>query len=544
PSKLFEQLKERILLKKIKVDFRTIVKLIEGYVRDLNSIIYQIKAEELITEVVDKLDLFSSIGEIKDKETAKRQVINLASYLLFNQLLFYHIYRRKADSKRLLELEEIENIRDLQKYFDEITNIDYQSIYRINILAHIPNKEVVINTLNEVIKAIKLLRAEHITHDLAGRFFHDLIPFEVRKVLAAFYTHPIAAEILAGLTIDSYDEMVIDPACGSGTLLVAAYRRKQELYQKLYGYKDLRKMHKKFIENDLTGIDIMPFAAHITTINLTMQNIEQETNVVRIGTKDSLDFAKSLKTMEFTKKGLRITPYTETIQETLFGISEQKIKKEGAIAPEGKGIQFYLKPVDVVIMNPPFSDREKMPEEMREKLKKNPLGNICGHQVNLWGYFLALADLLLKPGGKIGAVIPINIARGKATEKIRKFLLENYHIKYIVKPVGDIAFSEGAAFRDVLLIAEKRKPKKDDVTKIVFLKKSIRTSNIEDIECLISLIRREESFVNENLEIRSIRHEDLLSFKDNLMPVLSQGMKIGIDLFEKIKNSDKLIKIR
>jgi len=544
PLKLFEQLKKRILLKKIKVDFRTIVKLIEGYVRDLNSIIYQIKAEKLITEVVDKLDLFSSIGEIKNKETAKRQVINLASYLLFNQLLFYHIYRRKADSKRLPELEEIENIRNLQKYFDEITNIDYQSIYRINILAHIPNKEVVINTLNEVIKAIKLLRAEHITHDLAGRFFHDLIPFEVRKVLAAFYTHPIAAEILAGLTIDSYDEMVIDPACGSGTLLVAAYRRKQELYQKLYGYKDLRKMHKKFIENDLTGIDIMPFAAHITTINLTMQNIEQETNVVRIGTKDSLDFAKSLKTMEFTKKGLRITPYTETIQETLFGISEQKIKKEGAIAPEGKGIQFYLKPVDVVIMNPPFSDREKMPEEMREKLKKNPLGNICGHQVNLWGYFLALADLLLKPGGKIGAVIPINIARGKATEKIRKFLLENYHIKYIVKPVGDIAFSEGAAFRDVLLIAEKRKPKKDDVTKIVFLKKSIRTSNIEDIECLISLIRREESFVNENLEIRSIRHEDLLSFKDNLMPVLSQGMKIGIDLFEKIKNSDKLIKIR
>jgi len=251
---------------------------------------------------VDKLDLFSSIGEIKDKETAKRQVINLASYLLFNQLLFYHIYKRKTSPEKLPELEEIKNVKDIQKYFDKITDIDYKSIYRVNILAHIPDNETVVAILNEVIKAIKLLRAEHITRDLAGRFFHDLIPFEVRKVLAAFYTHPVAAEILANLTIDYYDETVIDPACGSGTLLVAAYRRKQELYQLLYGYRDLKEMHKKFIENDLTGIDIMPFAAHITTINLTMQNIEQETNIVRICSKDSLELAKLLKTVDFIKK--------------------------------------------------------------------------------------------------------------------------------------------------------------------------------------------------------------------------------------------------
>jgi 23S rRNA G2445 N2-methylase RlmL len=110
------------------------------------------------------------------------------------------------------------------------------------------------------------------------RFFHDLIPFEVRKILAAFYTHPVAAEILADLTVGSWDEIVLDPACGSGTLLVSAYKRKMSLYQKLHGFKDLDAIHKKFLENDLTGIDIMPFAAHITTLNLATQDIEQETN--------------------------------------------------------------------------------------------------------------------------------------------------------------------------------------------------------------------------------------------------------------------------
>jgi hypothetical protein len=490
PAKVFEDLKERILHKKIDVDFKTVVNLIESYVRDLNSVVYQIKTEEVVAEVVDKLDLFSSIGEIKDKETAKKQVMNLASYLLFNQLLFYHIYKRKAQSSKLAELEEIGKVKDVQKYFDLITNIDYQSIYRVNILGHIPEKQVVLDTLNEVIKAIKLLRAEHVTHDLAGQFFHDLIPFEVRKVLAAFYTNPNAAEILAGLTIDSWNETVIDPACGSGTLLVSAYRRKQELYEKLHGYKDARKMHKKFIEEDLTGIDIMPFAAHISTINLATQNIEQTTNTVRIATLDSLEMADLLKSTEFKRKGIRISPYTTSIQLTLNEIYGQpkKINKKGAVSPEGKGSEFYIKPVDVVIMNPPFSDREKMPPEMRDKINENSLGDVCGSQVNLWGYFLALADSLLKPEGRIGVVIPVNIARGKATEKIRNFLLENYRIRYIVKATKDTAFSEGSQFRDVLLIAEKRKPNNNDLVGIVFLKKSIKEMSLEHAEDIIKKI--------------------------------------------------------
>ncbi len=552
PKQLFQKLKQQLFIKKVKIDFRTIVNLIENYVRDLNSIVYQIRTEELVAEVVDKLDLFSSIGEIKDKETAKKQVINLASFLLFNQLLFYHIYNKKTRSKKLPELNEIKSIKDLQKYFDKITSIDYYSIYRVNILGHIPDEPEVINMLNNIIKAIKLLRAEHITQDLAGRFFHDLIPFEVRKVLAAFYTHPIAAELLAGLTIDSWDETVIDPACGSGTLLVAAYRRKQQLYSSLYGYKGFRAMHKRFIENDLTGIDIMPFAAHITTINLTMQNIEQETNIVRISTKNSLDLSEVLKTSDFRKRGIKISPYTETIQQTLFGISEQKVKREGALSPEGKGGEFYLKPVDVVIMNPPFSDREKMPPEMREQLKKNPLGEICGHQVNLWGYFLALADLLLKPGGKIGAVIPINIARGKATEKIRKFLLENYHIRYIVKPVVDVAFSEGASFNDCLFIAEKSKEKsKSGITTFVFLKKSIRNLSMEEIERILQSIKKNYSQNKEictsDFDLALVESSKLLKFIDNMMPFFGvhsvKNLKILYDFLEAISNSNNSNKL-
>lgn len=519
---LFARLKEKLDRKEVSIDFNTVVNLINGYVRDLSQVVFNVVDVNLIDEVVSKLDLFSSIGEIKDIKTAQTQVMNLSSFLLFNQILFYHIFTKKNKSKPLPPLQEVSEPAEIQKYFDAITNIDYKAIYKVNILGHIPNYPDILKTVNDIILAIKSLRAEHITHDLAGRFFHDLIPFEVRKVLAAFYTHPNAADLLAELCISSYDDTVIDPACGSGTLLVASYKQKQNLYKKLHGFNKLSEMHKQFIEQEITGIDLMPFAAHISTINLTMQNIEQTTNEVRIATRDSLELASPLSNLNFNGE-IDIQALSETIQEDLFKIQvfEQRKIKKGALSPEGKGEGFKLHLNDVCIMNPPFSDREKMPKEMQDKLKANTRINVhSGNLVNLWGYFLVLGNMLLKENGILGAVIPINFARGKATEKIRDYIISNNTIKYLIKPVGDTAFSEGANFKDILLITEKRISSDSDFTKIVYIKRSIKNIGHHEIKKLVDLIRRESLYSDDVIDIYSISRKQLEDNTSNLMHIL------------------------
>lgn len=553
-SNVFSELKSRIENKNRKIDLQSVVSQIQTIVSDLNVITNYVKKEDLATEVVEKLDLFTAIGEIKDKKVAERQVSTLSSYLLFNQLLFYRIYQKKNPDLKLDELEKIGKIRDLQGYFKKITDIDYESIYKPNILGHIDDNDLIVDTLNRAIEAINLIKAEFITHDLAGRFFHDLIPFEVRKILAAYYTHPNSADLLAGLTIGSWDDTIMDPACGSGTLLIASYATKLDSYKKAHGYENFEQLHKRFIENDITGSDLMPFASHLTTINLAMQEIDQKTNVVRIASMDSLNLASTLKSSAFLKgKGLEIKGFERTAQMTLEGQTAWE-KKEGAVSAGGRGAKFYLKPLDVVIMNPPFSDREKMPKEMRDRLNHNEtLNNLVGGQVNLWGSFIGLAHLLLKDDGRMGAVIPTNVARGKATQKVRDLLLKNYTCRFMIIPLKDTAFSEGANFSDILFIADKKKPENKDYTAIVSIKLSIKEMSAEDARRLMREMRDcYESRIEKNtdgFEITFMNAADLLKYSDNMMPLIgfrgkgNQQVISGFLDSVKQKAKGKLVKI-
>jgi type I restriction-modification system DNA methylase subunit len=83
-------------------------------------------------------------------------------------------------------------------------------------------------TLTRYLYAIQALKPEHVREELFGRIYQEGLPPETRKNLGTFFINPIAARLLAYLAIERYYEKVLDPACGSGTLLVSAYEAKMK----------------------------------------------------------------------------------------------------------------------------------------------------------------------------------------------------------------------------------------------------------------------------------------------------------------------------
>ena len=127
-------------------------------------------------------------------------------------------------------------------------------------------------------------------HDIAGRIFHRLL--NSRKFLATNYTNIPAAVLLAGLAFDRESEAwkevdwsspdalrklrIVDPACGSGTLLMAALQEILRLYRRSGGTASRQgDAVRAVLEQAIHGYDVIPAAIHLTAATLAMAEMRQ-----------------------------------------------------------------------------------------------------------------------------------------------------------------------------------------------------------------------------------------------------------------------------
>jgi len=540
-------------------EFEVTIKILKNKLKEISDALSQYydgpnALKELINVFGEDYELFLSMGEFGsiEKFTHKNKfvAIDIVSYLLLNQILFYHIYVSLNAHKKATppQIEEIGSMDELKSYFDRLNEIDYGPVYEIDVLSKIPSHSEIIKSINKTLKIIEILKPEKTRADLFGSLFHEILPERTRKVLSAFYTNSKASEILARLTIKNWDDTVIDPACGSGTLLVSAYKTKEELYE---GRDDV---HKFFVEENITGVDIMPFACHLASVNLSIQKITTITEMIRITRKNSLelpDIIKERKTVESSSKNLsrKIEPIKRS--QTVFEDFDDKRKKKKLKNEKEK--EFTITKSDIVLMNPPFCDRNKLPRRyVEEILSHKNLVERCGTRINLWGYFLALLDDVLSDNGRVGAIVPSSFLRGKETRKIRKKMLENYHIEYIIKPVGNIAFSKGAKFRDIAIILQRKKPRENDFTKVIFMKTKLEDISHSEAEQISNELRNllpTKEYTKRDYDCYSVKYSELLRHSDNLISLLwssnlknLKNIRHFLESLEK-KAGDKLTRI-
>jgi hypothetical protein len=422
------------------------------------------------------------------------QTRRMATTILANALVFHEsLASGEGDLYEVRTLEELRgkhggvNKGEVIEDWKRILKVNYWPIFDIarRILEVLPADtahpllERLVNTAGELV-------ANHMmqSHDLTGAVFQRLIAD--RKFLAAYYTHPASAALLVGLAInadktpgggswskekDVIDLKIADFACGTGTLLSAAYRRISQLHEAAGG--DAEMVHPAMMSNALIGCDVLPAAAHLTASMLASAHPTvkykgskifnvgyglREGGGVALGSLDLLDSQRMFDIVSVTAK---------TVEAN--GQSEQEVWKV---------INHWS--IDLVIMNPPFTrdtghegvkttvpnpmfaafgSQDLEQKEMAKAAQKLLQGTSAHGNAGEASSFLVLADRKLKIGGTLAMVMPLSLLSGESWEESRKMLRKSYNDLIIVSIASpghnDMSFSADTGMAECLVIGRK-----------------------------------------------------------------------------------------
>ena len=391
------------------------------------------------------------------KQSYDDQTLRMAATIMINALVFHQNLAGQHDVKNLTQIASADGVLTQANVLDEwqkILGVNYWSIFNIasDLLRSINPPEMAVEALKVMSRTADRLVALGVSqsHDLSGTVFQRLIAD--RKFLATFYTRPESAALLAHLAIPDdggWDDAervksfnIADYACGTGTLIHAAYRRLNQLHWLAGGEPE--KLHAHMMENALTACDVLPSSVHLTASMLSSSHPRQ-----------MYDGSRTI-VMQYgkTEQGGVSLGSLDLLGDT--GIVRPLIPLHTATAVTGIGeaqsqLHVDMPPVsqNLVIMNPPFtragSDWEGDNREsdsikhfqglsndletqtrMAEMEKSYTKGTCFHGYAGIASAFVALVDRMVRKDGTVALVLPMTALQGMSWQKVRKLIARKY----------------------------------------------------------------------------------------------------------------------
>ena len=409
---------------------------------------------------------WSFAWQCQDFDKAARQT----AYLLLNKILFYYVLQVKRPEKLapleipqgLLKGEQLQDI--LQSFFKQVLKIDYQTIYTTDFIDTIafPDQKEVINEIEDLVSILKEYDFSKLGYEIIGGIFQKLIPQEERHNLGQYFTNPDVVDLILCFCEVKPESKVFDPACGAGTFLVRAYQHKKLMNQYL--------KHQDILET-LWGNDIAKFPAHLSTINLAINDLSVEQNYPNIMQEDFFDLLTTRQGFDMPEKWRRVRAKT-------LGLKDREIE--------------YPRYFDCVVGNPPYTRQEEIaeiaPDQQRykEKIIDRALRDTTGRKLadiprraGIYVYFFVHGAKFLRNGGRFGFVVSgswLDVEYGKG---LQEFFLKNYRIVAIIGSKVERWF-EDADINTCIIILERcsgddhRKERDENLARFVYLKKPLR----------------------------------------------------------------------
>lgn len=399
-----------------------------------------------------------------DYEKAARQT----AYLLVNKILFYDVIQpiRRLDPlqipKDLTKGAVLQKI--LQGFFDEILKLDYETIYTTDFIDQIafPDETVVVTEVKELIDVLSFYDFTKIGYDVLGRIFERLIPDNERHLLGQYFTSSDIVDIILCFCMKHENDKILDPSCGAGTFLVRAYQHKKLLNQRL--------THENILEN-VWGIDISKFPAHLTTINLAINDLKSDENYPRILRQDFFDLMPDSLIYGIPKNA-----------------KEVKLKGLSKLEKTIENPKYY----DAIVGNPPYTrhleieDIQNQAGNYKSQIRQKALLEINGKKfadvskrAGIYAYFFIHSTKFLKEGGRFGFIVANSWLDADFGKGLQDHFLNHYKILAIIESQVERWFSD-AEVNTCIIILEKAsgrkqlKDRNDNTVRFVYLKKPLR----------------------------------------------------------------------
>ena len=355
---------------------------------------------------------------------------------------------------------------NLERAFNRILRHDYEPVFTIardilNEVTRAGRKTAMLDAaVAGIIEQSRDAAEQYATAgaDYAGELFNRIM--HDRASDGAYFTRPEAGALLAGLALHATEETdfengkivdrlrALDPTCGSGTLLQAwltAIKRKAQAS----GATDavLSRLHRRIVEDGLTGLDINPVSVQLAGAMLMIGDTR----------------------VQYRQMGLRTMPYgPQRDRRTAAAGSLELLRHPDVLAHQGgkpdESHDFFDDELDsfaprdatervlqtrVVLTNPPFVTREKLGAKfgiegqraIRERIDKSqeeletklPEYTGFSEKTTTQPLYLALGLLAMDPEkGVLGTVVTTVALLAPSGLAQRRKLASELHIRYVV----------------------------------------------------------------------------------------------------------------
>ena len=336
------------------------------------------------------------------------------------------------------------------------------------------------NSFEQIVKELQVYNLSTTSDDVKGIAFEQFLGRTFRGELGQFFTPRTIVDFMVSVLDPQEGEYICDPCCGSGGFLIRAFEyvrehienevevRKEDVKKSLFT-DDYSKLPKKEQEkNDQKVIDAFSKMNYELDINNPMGRLRSLSFDCIYGTDANPRMARTAK-MNMIMHG-----------DGHGGVHHH----DGLLNVNG----IWEGRFDIILTNPPFGariDKElKITEADRftdiEKIKAyekrygkenydNALKQVNDHInqpiLDLFqiGKFSGLTEVLfierclnlLKPGGRMGIVLPEGVLNNTNLQKVRDFVESKAKILLIVSIPQDVFMAAGATVKPSLLFFKK-----------------------------------------------------------------------------------------